>query len=172
MRGFSLLAVLLSVGAGLPAQQVVRGQWEVPDITSVGCPVSFGASLSARAIAHSARDGGEQDQNSKLVELRFGRSDALAVVGAQVVIHGLAENARVLPVAGAPKGELSQTFQLKAVSDSSGLTEHDVWVSKMIVRWAEVTELRYADGSVWRPSKGAYCRSVPSMYQPVNAEAH
>jgi hypothetical protein len=170
MRGVSLLAVLLSVGVGMPAQQVVRGQWEVPEVTSVGCPVSFGASLSARAIVRSTQDGEEQDPNAKLVELRFGLSDAFRVVGAQVVIHGLTEYAQVLPVAGGPKDELSQTFQLKVVSDSSGLTEHDVWVSKMIVRWAEVTELRYADGSVWQPSKVAYCRAVPSLYQPVDAE--
>ena len=40
-----------------------------------------------------------------------------------------------------------------------------------LVRWAELTEVRFADRTAWHPAPQARCRAVPSLFHPASAVA-
>jgi hypothetical protein len=181
MRDLSLLMVFVLAGASTSAQEnpVQPSQRVVTRAVSEGCPVNFGAQVNARAIVHSVQDAKEKD--AQLLELRFERlrasgseatgAEARTILRASVTVHGVDQGARVLPVRNARDEDRTQVFELERRTEPAGLVDRDVWVHKMLVKWAEVTELRFADGSVWRASKDSYCRATPSLFRLVAATA-
>ena len=165
MRDASFLMILLLAGGHLSAQTIAPSE-----PASIGCPVHFGAEVSGRAVARSAKDA-KKDDSAQLLELKFSPLSA-HIVSATVIVHGLSQKGRFLPANSATHEDETQVFHLKEASGTPGLVHSDVWISKMtVIKWAELTELQYEDGSVWQPSKDSQCRSVPSGLRLVNATA-
>ena len=89
-----------------------------------------------------------------------------------MVVHGLLASAGYLPVGERSQTARTQAFELNLAPGKAAVAETEVTVTKMrFVRWAELTELRYADGSTWHPSGTAECRAVPSLFRLVDLAA-
>jgi hypothetical protein len=182
MRNRSVLLVVVLAGACLSAQDksvssaasasdslTAKTQWRAEEHgASEGCPVKFGAAVSSRAVVRSTTDL-PRNGSAVLLQLSFNGVGAPKIFKASVRVHGWAPARRFLPVGAAPQEDRTQVFQLVDTSGGAGLAHRDLWVSRMLVRWAEITELRYADGSVWRASKESYCRATPSLFHLVDA---
>jgi hypothetical protein len=172
MRKRFLLPVLLSATIALPAQQNSATAPTVIILRApgAGCPVKFGASIDTRAIVRSIGDRG-QDPNAPLLDLTFGPGKTAKIVGASVTVHGLSPQSLYLPVGQRPSEDRTQTFEFNS-HPQAALAGTEVLVTKMsFVRWAELTQLRYADGSTWQPSAYAKCKAVPSGFRLVSLPA-
>ena len=173
MRNVCVVPVLLAASAGVTAQHATATKpaaIATPAMVT-GCPVAFGAEVDGRARAQAIGDQ-EKRRDAPLLRLFFGRLDAPKIVGASVTVHGRVASSRYLPVGVRSDAERTQSFELDRDLGPMGLTEREVSVTKMaFVRWADVTELRYADGSVWHESGDAQCRAVPSGFRLVDAAA-
>jgi dipeptidyl aminopeptidase/acylaminoacyl peptidase len=164
MRNAFLLLTLLSVGASIPAQQIIPSGNE-------GCPIGFSAQLNGRAIARTVEDQ-KKNGDGPLLELTFGRRDSLKMLSASITVHGLSSSNRYLPVNQRSDEKATQTFELRPVNGAADLTNAEVWLNKILfVSWVELTEMKYADGSAWHASSGVQCRAVPSKFLLVDATA-
>jgi hypothetical protein len=168
MRKRFLLPVLLSASIALSAQQ---NSITTPTVivlpAAAGCPVNFGASIDTRVIVRSIGDRGK-DPNAPLLNLTFGPGKTAKIVGASVTVHGLSPQSLYLPVGQRPSEDRTQTFEFNS-QPQAALAGTEVLVTKMsFVRWAELTQLRYADGSTWQPSAYARCKAVPSGFRLVS----
>jgi hypothetical protein len=162
-------AVSVAAGSALAQQETAT---VVPGFTMVmpgsGCPVGFAAEVSARAVMHSV-DEDKKYGTAPALELTFVPKGGTRVVKASVTVHGLPVGSRVMPVGSDGDAAMSEKFELVA---AKGLGQREVRVMKLgVVRWAEVTEMQYADGTTWRPVTGESCRAVPPLYKEVNAVA-
>jgi hypothetical protein len=164
MRNAFLLLTLLSVGASISAQQIIPSGSE-------GCPIGFSAQLNGRAIARTVEDQ-KKNGDGPLLELTFGRLDALKMLSASITVHGLSSSNRYLPVDKRSDADTTQTFELRPLNGAADLTNAEVWLNKILfVSWVELTEMKYSDGSAWHPSSGVQCRAVPSKFLLVDATA-
>ncbi len=167
MRNALLLLALLSTGLYIPAQQTSS----TGSPTSEGCPIGLSAQVNGRAIARSVEDQ-KKNGDGPLLELTFERRNAPKMLSASVTVHGLASSNRYLPVNKGIDENRIQSFDLGPSQGASELTNTEVRVTKMLfVRWIEVNELRYADGSTWHASSGEQCSAVPSKLRLVDASA-
>lgn len=163
MRTASVVMVFLIAGS-LHAQSPFHKQAEG------ACPVDFAANVSGRAIARSVSDIGKG--GGQLLEINFQPLRSTDILGATIAVHGMASGNRLLPVKDSAEDNNVQIFQLSKSPRERGLVQSEVWVTKVAaVEWSEITELRYADGSVWQASKESPCRARPSLLKLVNATA-
>jgi hypothetical protein len=167
MRNAILFLTMLSASVCMSAQQTSSTKVA----TSEGCPIGFGAQINGRAIAQTAADQ-KKNGSGPLLEMTFSVRGAAKIVSANVTVHGLSSSDRYLPVDQHSDENAAQTFELDRASGAAGLTNAAVWLNKILfVNWAEVTELKYADGSVWHESSDSQCRAVPSKLLLVDATA-
>ena len=174
MANASLLLVLLFAAASLPAQLTSHSNLTMPAMPagSAGCPISFGAQVDSRAVARWTQNPAQKDPGRDL-QLTFKPVDTAQILGASVIVHGLSGHERLLLVSDRSLDDRTQSFDLERVSGRASLDQTNVLVTKMMsVEWAEVTELKYADGSVWHPSQSSQCQATPNRFQPVDASAH
>jgi hypothetical protein len=172
MRSLFLSISLLAVSIPAVAQYSGSAQYS----PSSSCPIDFGAQVNGRAIARTIEDE-KKNPNASLLELTFGRWDhpqVPKIVSASVTVHGASSSDRYLPVGQRTGLEkvATQTFELGKDRGAAGLLNAEVWVSRMTsVSWAEVRELKYADGSVWHASLDSECKARPSLFRLVDAGA-
>jgi hypothetical protein len=137
--------------------------------TSVGCPIGFDAQVNARAIAGTAEED-KKYGDAPLLELTFGQRGTLKILNATVAVHGLSSSHRFLPVDKDSIEDTTENFELGQEHGTTALVDTAVWVKKLLfVNWAEVTELKYVDGSTWHPSSDSQCRAVPSKLRLIDA---
>lgn len=174
MRNALLLLILLSTGVGLSAQQNPINTTALPVLPiATGCPVNFEAQLNSQPRHHFIQEQQKFD-DSQLLRLTFSHHNTAKILGASITVHGVSgsNSAQYLLVSRQTSQNKTQTFKLDRASESTGLTHVEVLVTKMMfVRWAEVTELRFADGSIWHPSALAQCRAMPSGFQLLSQSA-
>lgn len=164
MRNAFLLLTVLSAGVYVSAQQSSVGK----PPQSEACPIGFGAQVNARDIARKAEDV-KKNGDGPLLELTFGQRGTPKVMGAVVKVHGVMSSNSYLLMDERSGADMTQTFDL---GGAAGLTDTSVSVTKLsYVDWAEVTELRYADGSSWHASSKGGCRAVPSKFRLIDATA-
>ncbi|MGD0446065.1 MAG: hypothetical protein ABSA39_19190 [Edaphobacter sp.] len=164
MRNAFLLLTLLSAGVSISAQQTIPA-------TSADCPIGFTAHVNGRAIVRTVEDR-KKNGDGPLLELTFGRRDALKMLSASITVHGSDSSSRYLPVNQRSGENATQTFELRSENGATDLTNAEVWLNKVLfVSWVELTEMKYADGSAWHASSGVQCRAVPSKFLLVDAAA-
>lgn len=163
MRHVPLL-LLLTILATLPvAAQPSRYR-------PTGCPIGFGVQINGRAVARTIEDVKKNGDGPQL-NLTFRPEDARKILGATFVVHGVLSSPGYLPLDKHPEGNTSQTFEL---GGPTGLTDTEmVGLSKVIfVSWTELTEIRFANSTIWHTSPDAQCRAVPSRLMLVSATAY
>jgi hypothetical protein len=175
MRNALLLLLLLSTGVTLSAQQSLVGHPSsiFVQTSGTGCPVNFDAQLNSQPQRHFIQEQ-KTFSDSPLLDLTFGHRKWVKIIGASITVHGVSgsNSAQYFLVSRETSQDKTQTFKVDRPSKSVGLARVQVLVTKMtFVRWAEITELRYADGSIWHPSALAQCHARPSGFHLVSQPA-
>lgn len=89
------------------------------------------------------------------------------IVAAKIVLHGTTAAPRAELAGGTNPGDLSESRDL-----SGDLHDTSVALETIVnVRWINVAELRFADGTTWHESGQAYCHITPNGFRLVDASA-
>jgi hypothetical protein len=134
------------------------------------CPVGFRAEVDPRLTLREVRNG-KQAAYSTLVQLRFDATPAKkSIVSANVTAHGFAPASKFLLVQQTPEDNRTQAFELKGGSSTAGLVRTEVDVTAVpFVRWVELNQVTFADGTVWHPAAGLVCKAELSRFHYVSA---
>jgi hypothetical protein len=161
MRSALSLTALLILSTSLSAQSNSPNDSKAA-VTSQGCPINFAVKRPSGLVARNARDTHDAAAGEGL-DLSFVSRTTPDVAAATVTVHGLSEGGGVMPIQVQPR-EVSEVFHLTRHPGSPGLSTSEIWTKAVVfVSWAEVTEIRYVDGTEWHPSKSSACRAEPSM---------
>jgi hypothetical protein len=166
MRGVSGLLVLVMASAGVLAQGNAHSEMTVlagpPD--SSGCPVGFSAERRSTTEVRYAKDG--REIRGQGLELKFdSQTEPKKILKANVTVRGVTGVARVMPAGSASIDDVAEIFQLGAAVGEDSLRHSSIWTQRVAtVRWVDLTEISYADGSVWHASQGERCRIEPSKF--------
>jgi len=91
------------------------------------------------------------------------------IVSADIVVHGFAPTAHIIPATLSAPTEITETFHLTPAAGEP-LLHSSVWTKSMSpVSWVELTRLDYADGTSWQSSTPRQCSATPSLYVLVGA---
>ena len=166
MRGVSGLLVLVMASAGVWAQGNAHSEATVltGPPSSAGCPVGFSAERRSAGAVRYAKDGSER--RGQGLELKFDPlADPKKIMKANITVHGVSVAARVIPACENGNDDLAEIFQLGTGAGEDSLRQSSIWTQRMgTVRWVDLTEIAYADGSVWHASAGERCRVEPSAF--------
>lgn len=175
MHRYCLLALAVLLSTTCYSQQpspVV--QYRLPELLAspAACPIAFTARANVTAIMVQTKDG-RAKKPADSVALQFKSSDARRVESATVTIHGIRQTNLFLKTHAAAETNISRTFYLHPNAASDGLAQDQVSVSGITtLRSAEITEMRYSDGTVWHPSRGSACQAAISGFRLVDTPAH
>jgi hypothetical protein len=166
MRGVSGLLVLVIASAGVWAQGNAGGSMIVlagaPD--SAGCPVGFSAERRSTTEVRYAKDG--KQLRGQGLELKFDSpTEPKKILKANVTVRGVTGAARVMPTGSDSADDVAEIFQLGVAAGEDSLRHSSIWTQRVAtVRWVDLTEVSYADGSAWHASQGVRCRVEPSKF--------
>jgi hypothetical protein len=158
--------VLVLASSSVWAQGNARSMTTVLTATpaSEACPVSFFAKRQSNVGVSFAKGAREEGHRSWL-ELTFDRLDAGKIVKVNVTVHGHSGGARAVPAGTNSNDDVVEIFQLGRETGAASLLRLEIWLNRVnTVSWIELTELEYADGSVWRASKGSRCSAAPDGF--------
>jgi hypothetical protein len=91
-----------------------------------------------------------------------------AIESIEITVYGVSPKGQVLPTNQwtadtDTRDVISKSFQLQRSAGSETLNNADIWMHQVgALRWVDLNEVRYTDGTSWRPSGSAKCRAVPS----------
>lgn len=157
-----ILTLLLSSSIGLTAQTHSSSAILTSGPSSESCPVGFSASRVA-APTMMVTKGAEPKHSSLGLQLNFSRPDAAQIVKASITVHGPSNKAQVTPASTKADTDMTETFELRSDAQAKNLLHAAVWMKKMgAVKWVDLTEIEYANGSVWHASSNSKCRAVPN----------
>jgi len=137
--------------------------------TETGCPINFRADRQSTTQMLTAGSA-QQNEPGLGLHLTLDRQTAPAIESVEVTVYGLTPKSRILPTdlfasdANA-NDTISKSFELQKSANNETLANADVWMSKVgALRWVDLNEIRYADGTIWHPSASMKCRAVPSNF--------
>ncbi|QEE30644.1 hypothetical protein FTW19_23225 [Terriglobus albidus] len=134
------------------------------------CPVVFGAQANAAPLFTLTTDGSSAPVRT--VSLQFGSRDGRAVDSATVTIRGVTQSHLYLKTGSDSEEKQERTFHIESRAGSNGFTQSDLSVSGITsLRTAEVTEIRFTDGTSWHPTGVAGCFAYFNGIHLVNASA-
>lgn len=171
MRVISLPMILLLASTSMLAQ---ANAGTAPTVltappTSQACPVTFYAKRTGGLVVRYAKDG-HQEPDGQGLQLTFSRQDAPKIEKTVVTVHGLSAQGGVLPVHTNTNEDISETFILERHAGATSLDTSEIWTHKIgPARWVELTQIDYADGSVWQQSKESKCITEPDLFLLVTA---
>jgi hypothetical protein len=175
MRRYYLLALAALLSATACTQQpspVV--QYRLPELQAppAACPIGFTARANGTAVVVQTKDGrGKEPAHS--VALQFKSNNTRRVESATVTIHGIRQTNLYLKAGGTTEVNTARTFYLHPNAASDGMAQDQVSVSGITtLRSAEITEMRYSDGTVWHPSKLSACQAAISGFRLVDTPSH
>ena len=174
MRSPLTVALLLFAASTLLGQDkpVVAN---VATVTGV-CPIGFAgdqtASSSAKLLAKNPEQNGAVGLDSPVastrpldrpphLELSFDGSKASAkLLKVQVTVHGFPKGPHLMLVNGSSDNSVSESFELMSYAKVAATSfRSEVYTQTVgIAQWADITQINYADGSIWHPSSGSTCR--------------
>lgn len=168
----SILTALLPAAANAqqshgPELQFNPRRWHVLNPI---CPVVFGAQANAAPLMTLTANGSSAPVRT--ISLQFGSRDGRVVDSASVTIRGVTQSHLYLEVRGGSEEKQERTFHIESRAGSNGFTQSDLSVSGITaLRTAEVTEIRFRDGTLWHPSGIAGCVAYFNGVHLVNAES-
>ena len=131
------------------------------------CPIGFRANRQATPQILSAGD--TQKNTSALgLHLTLDHQAEPAIESVEITVYGVSPKGQVLPTNQwaadtDTRDVISKSFQLQRSADAETLNNADIWMHQVgALRWVDLNEIRYTDGTSWRPSSSAKCRAVPS----------
>jgi hypothetical protein len=131
------------------------------------CPIGFRANRQASPQILSAGDT-QKNAPALGLHLTLDHQTAPAIESVEITVYGVSPKVQALPTNQwaadtDTRDVISKSFQLQRSADSETLNNADIWMHQVgALRWVDLNEIRYADGTSWRPSGSAKCRAVPS----------
>jgi hypothetical protein len=104
------------------------------------------------------------------IGFRADRQSTAQILTAGSAVYGLSPRSRILPADLLTSDAdtthiISKSFELQKSSNNETLSNADVWMSKAgALRWVDLTEIRYTNGTTWHPSASTKCRAIPSNF--------
>jgi hypothetical protein len=159
----SLLFILASAST---LGQVSPTTFTLQSSDTSGCPVGFYASRRATGQIMSAGDARQAGPGQGLhLTLSHLTSTPADIQSIEVTVYGTSSKARVLPLAQKASDTVSKTFELRRTSDSTSLTDADVWMHQVgSLTSVDLISITYANGTTWHATANLRCRAVPSNY--------
>jgi hypothetical protein len=166
MRGVSGLLVLAmaSTAALAQANAHIGPTVFMGAPISTGCPVGFTAERRSTTEVRYAKDG--KQLHGQGLELQFDpRSNPKKILKVNVTVHGVDGAARVIPAGSSDSEDVAELFQLEAGAGEGSLRHSNLWTQRVsTIRWVDLTQVAYSDGSVWLASASGRCRVEPSGF--------
>lgn len=135
---------------------------------SQACPVGFSASRTAVPVMVATKSNERYPRLG--LRLDFSHPNASKIVKATITVHGASGKGHFIPAGDAMGTDRTETFNLGSNEGIENLRSSKVWLRRMsAVSWVDLTEIEYADGSVWHASPVSKCRATPNNLLPVNA---
>jgi hypothetical protein len=131
------------------------------------CPIGFRANRQSTVQVLSANNG-EKNVPALGLHLTLDHPATPAIESIEVTVYGVSPRGRIVPTdfqaADAnTRDTVSKSFLLKRSANDKTLGNADVWMHQVgALRWVDLNEVRYTDGTTWRPSASEKCRAVPS----------
>ena len=173
---------MLASSAGLVAQHMQANDQAVPDelnkkadalmvelLAQAGaCPVGFRAEVDPRLTMRAVKKG-KTDVDPTLLRLEFQPVEAKkTIVAASVTAHGVAPHGELMRVGQTTDENRTQGFELTRAEGQMALSGTEIEVTAVpFVRWVELNQITYKDGSVWHAAEGKPCRAVLSRFHPI-----
>jgi hypothetical protein len=140
---------------------------EIP--VGTGCPIGFRADRQSTAQILTAGSA-KQNEPALGLHLTLDRQTTPAIESVEFTVYGLSPRSRILPAdlltSDADTTDIiSKSFELQKGSNNETLSNADVWMSKAgALRWVDLNEIRYTNGTTWHPSASTKCRAIPSNF--------
>jgi len=148
-----------------PEPQFNPRRWQVLNPI---CPVVFGAQANAAPRMTLTTDG--SSALVRTVSLQFGSRDGRTIDSATVTIRGVTQSHLYLKTGKDSEEKQERTFHIESRAGSNGFTQSDLSVSGITaLRTAEITEIRFTDGTSWHPTGIAGCVAYFNGVHLVNA---
>jgi hypothetical protein len=167
MRPFLALTALLLTPAILPAQSIITR----PVTSTPGCPVGILAQHSPQATVEQIRTS-TAHQLAYNITLRA--LDTRLITQARITLLGLS-GPQVLPVGqnATSSPNATETFTLTPGATAKPSFDSVVYAHKLTgVRFIQLDDVTYADGTQWHQTSGRTCRVAPNGLLLINATAH
>ncbi len=157
-----LLTCLLATAAwNLPAEKAV--------LTMAGgsqdCPVAFSLRGSNRGALSRVQvaDGLSGGRMKRSVQVLLRSQDGQVIISADITLYAPRVSNRAIPAQAGETDRVTKTYHVAQDRTASGpLTGEFALLESMAgVERASIENLTYADGSLWRPLKGAACVATP-----------
>lgn len=135
--------------------------------SSNGCPVGFEAKHTPGGEV--VRVSPSEKPHGTGYSLTFAPNGSRGIVLAKVTLHGLAGH-QVVPAGNQSGTDATEDFTVKPSAETKHRFGTVVYAEKLTgVRWVELNELTYADGTAWHASQTSTCRVAPNGYMLVSA---
>jgi hypothetical protein len=160
---YSATILFMLLSSGLTAQTSAGGSSAVLTVppASEACPINFSASRKAVGSVMLAKGAAAPHQGQGL-QFNFVGSDESKVVKAEITVHGISGQTRVLPASSATEQDSTETFTLRS-ENGQVLLHSSVWLNRLNgVSWTELTNIEFANGTVWHASSTSRCSAIPS----------
>ena len=163
---FGTCSLLLSTA--LVAQAPARVTLDAPMVASGACPVGFSARHanggSLLAVSPATKPHGQP------YEVAFAPGKSRAVVQARVTLHGMS-GSHVIPAGTDVIENTTETFSIAPAGGVDHLFTSVVYARKLTaIRYIELRELTFADGTEWHASATSTCRVAPNGFLLVATE--
>jgi hypothetical protein len=167
MRPFLALTALLLTPAILPAQSIITR----PVTSTPGCPVGIIAQHSPLGAVEQVRSSADH-QLAYNITLRA--LDTRLITQARITLLGLS-GPQVLLIAqnNNSSPNATETFTLTPGATAKPSFDTVVYAHKLTgVRFIQLDDVTYADGTQWHQTSGHSCRVAPNNLLLVNSAAH
>lgn len=166
------LAVLLASSAIAQQPTLIPAPQERPlSILQPTCPIGFTAQANSLSRMARTLDGADRT-NRQAVSLQFHNKDGHSLTSATIVVHGANQTGLYLETSGSPEKKESRSFRLTPTAWQDGSARDKVIVNGItVLRSAEVTEMQFADGTVWHPTAFSACRAQLNGFRLIPGSA-
>lgn len=137
-------------------------------VLSQACPIGFRAEIDPRLTLRDVKNSKRMEE-STFVRLHFTTADvSKTIVTASVTAHGVSPHGELMLVGQKTDDNRTQAFELTPANPTAGLLQTELHVTAVpFVRWIELNQVTYDDGTVWHAAEGAVCKAGLSNYHPV-----
>lgn len=171
MRSSSILSILLLAGSYIFAQAPQTSNMVLKaGPQSVACPVELSAQLNGGngQILKTHKDGPEVSAQSVLVVLR--NPTARSIVSAEILVHGVPFERRMLPAGSGSADEVVKQFHIKRKIEGGASATSDIWIDQVSgISDVELISFVYSDGPTWHASAKSNCRVAPDRMMLISS---
>ena len=167
------MRTLLSLTALLLAPWILLAQTPSTNVLALqsgnlqNCPVGIQVQHTPQGAVQQVGRTAERHQLGYSISLSA--LDSRLIRHARITLRGIA-GAQVVPAASnESNANATESFTLTPGAAARPTLQSVVYTKRLTgVRWVEVNEVTYADGTQWRQTQGSVCRIAPNRFLLIN----